>query len=66
MVFSTAVFEPATYLAEPSEPGAASGRGWGERAQVIAALDQALTRSPYLLGDRFTAAQATSPPASTS
>ena len=48
--------EPAAYLPESSDPGAASGRGWGGRAQVIATLDQALTGDSYLLGERFTAA----------
>lgn len=56
LVFSTAVFEPATYLAEPSDPVAASGRGWGERARVLETLDQTLSANSYLLGDRFTAA----------
>jgi glutathione S-transferase len=55
-VFSTAVFEPAIYLNEPPDPVAASGRGWGERSTVVRILDDALASGPWLLGDRFTAA----------
>jgi glutathione S-transferase len=56
MIFSTAVFEPAVYLAEPPDPVAASGRGWGDRATVLRVLDQALGANSFLLGERFTAA----------
>lgn len=56
MVFSTAVFEPAIYLAEPPDPEAESGRGWGSAATVVRVLDEALRRGPWLLGDQFTAA----------
>jgi glutathione S-transferase len=58
MVFSTAVFEPAVYLHEaPDEDAlAASGRGWGDRATVFQVLDEALSRSDWLMGDAFTAA----------
>jgi glutathione S-transferase len=56
MVFSTAVFEPAIYLVEPSDPVAASGRGWGDRATVLRTLADTLSRGPWLLGERFTAA----------
>jgi glutathione S-transferase len=56
MIFSTAVFEPAVYLAEPPDPVAASGRGWGDRVTVLRVLDQALATNSFLLGERFTAA----------
>src|SRR4051812_41901641 len=56
MVFSTAVFEAAVYLAEPADPVAASGRGWGDRETVLGVLEQNLARSSYLLGERFSAA----------
>lgn len=55
-VFSTAVFEPAIYLNEPKDAQAASGRGWGERDTVLDVVEGAVTRGPWLLGDRFTAA----------
>ena len=56
MVFSTAVFEPAIYLNDPPDARAASGRGWGERATVIHLLSEALATGPWLLGERFSAA----------
>jgi glutathione S-transferase len=56
IVFSTAVFEPAIYLNEPPDHGAASGRGWGERSTVLQVLSEALTAGPWLLGEPFTAA----------
>jgi len=56
MVFATAVFEPAIYLDEPQDEASASGRGWGRRADVLAAIETALAAGPYLLGQRFTAA----------
>jgi glutathione S-transferase len=56
MVFSTAVFEPSVYLDEPQDPVMASGRGWGDRAIVVDAIDDALKHGPWLLGERFTAA----------
>ncbi|MDQ0472379.1 glutathione S-transferase family protein [Labrys wisconsinensis] len=55
MVFSTAVFEPAIYLAEPPDPVAAAGRGWGDRATVIDTLEAVLRDGPWLLGEQFTA-----------
>src|SRR5262245_61867530 len=56
MVFSTAVFEPAIYLRESSDPDAASGRGWGDRATALSAIDQALAQGAWLLGEHFSAA----------
>ena len=55
MIFSTAVFEPAVYLPD-DDPAAASGRGWGRRADVIGILDQTLSKQPWLLGEQFSAA----------
>ena len=37
-VFATAVAEPSIYSDEPQDPIAASGRGWGDKASVLAAL----------------------------
>lgn len=56
MVFSTAVFEPSVYNDEPQDPLSAGGRGWGDRASMLATLDEALSVGPWLLGERFSAA----------
>jgi len=56
MVFSTAVFEPAIYLSESQDPAAASGRGWGSRAAVLSTIEEGLASGPFLLGERFSAA----------
>ena len=56
MVFSTAVFEPAIYFDDDSDPTAASGRGWGDRKRVLQSLDETLSNRPWLLGERFSAA----------
>lgn len=56
MVFATAVFEPAVYLDEPQDDVSASGRGWGKRADALAAIDAAVGDGTWLLGARFTAA----------
>jgi glutathione S-transferase len=55
-VFSTAVAEPAIYLDDSDDPRDASGRGWGKRDTVLQVLDEAVSPGPWLLGDRFTAA----------
>ena len=55
-VFATAVAEPSIYADEPQDPISASGRGWGDKASVLATLKQALTPGPWLLGDSFSAA----------
>lgn len=55
-VFATAVFEPAAYLGDKPDPAAASGLGWGERAAMLGAIDQAVQPGPWLLGERFSAA----------
>jgi glutathione S-transferase len=54
-VFATAVAEPGIYIRD-DDLEAARGRGWGLFADVLAALDAALTPGPWLLGDQFTAA----------
>ncbi len=56
MVFSTAVLEPAIYLPESNDPRGAMGRGWGKRQRVLDVLDAALSDGPWLLGERFSAA----------
>ena len=56
MVFATAVAEPSIYSDEPQDALSASGRGWGDKASVLAALDQALTPGPWLLSETFSAA----------
>jgi glutathione S-transferase len=56
MVFSTAVFEPAAYLEEPQDDASARGRGWGKRDTVLAILDDLLAKGPWILGERFSAA----------
>jgi glutathione S-transferase len=55
MVFSTAVFEPGAYLPQASDEEA-SGVGWGRRTDMLATLEAALQPGPYLLGERFSAA----------
>ena len=54
-VFATSVFEPATYLPDADEAGA-PGVGWGRKADMLRAMEQALTPGPYILGERFSAA----------
>lgn len=56
MVFATAVFEPAVHLEAARDDAEASGVGWGHRRDALAAMDQALSRGPWLLGARFSAA----------
>jgi glutathione S-transferase len=56
MVFSTAVFEPAIYFDDDKDPVAARGRGWGQSEHVLRSLDEALSNGPWLLGERFSAA----------
>lgn len=56
MVFSTAVFEPAAWLDEPQDDASARGRGWGKRETVLGILDELLAKGPWILGERFSAA----------
>lgn len=56
MVFATAVFEPAVYLDEPQDEASARGRGWGRRADALGAIVAAVEAGPWLLGERFSAA----------
>lgn len=53
MVFSTAVFEPAAWLPDDEAP---SSVGWGGKADMMRALESALTPGPFILGDPFSAA----------
>ena len=53
MVFATAVFEPAAYLPDAEDT---AGVGWGGKADMLRALEQALSPGPYILGDPFSAA----------
>jgi glutathione S-transferase len=55
-VFATAVAEPSIYSDEPQDPISASGRGWGDKASVLATLRHGLTPGPWLLGETFSAA----------
>jgi glutathione S-transferase len=55
-VFGTAVFEPAVYLDEPDDETTARGRGWGRRGTVLAAVEDLLSAGPWVLGERFSAA----------
>ena len=54
-VFATAVFEPAAYLGT-TDPAQARGVGWGTQQAMLGTLEQALTPGPWLLGERFSAA----------
>jgi glutathione S-transferase len=56
MVFSTGVFEPAAWLPPAVTEADRSGYGWGYRDTMFGALEAALTPGPWLLGDRFSAA----------
>jgi glutathione S-transferase len=55
-VFSTAVFEPACWIAPAITAADRSGYGWGGRDTMFATLEAGLTPGPWLLGDRFSAA----------
>jgi glutathione S-transferase len=57
MVFYAACFEPAVGdRALKREPGPPSQMGYGNFDSVIDTIDGQLTEGPYLLGERFTAA----------
>jgi glutathione S-transferase len=56
MVFSTAVFEPGVWLPPAANARDASDFGWGHRDIMLDMLEAALTAEPWLLGDRFSAA----------
>ena len=55
-VFSTAVVEPAVYTRASAKPGDGRGAGWGDYDTVCRVLEEALRPGPWLLGERFTAA----------
>jgi glutathione S-transferase len=56
MVFATAVFEPAAWLPPATTDREASSVGWGRRDSVFDMLENAITPGPYLLGEKFSAA----------
>ncbi|HUO87624.1 MAG TPA: glutathione S-transferase family protein [Rhizomicrobium sp.] len=56
IVFANAVFEPAAWLPAPVTEADRSGYGWGHPQKVFDTLEAALTPGPWLLGDRFSAA----------
>jgi glutathione S-transferase len=59
MVFATAVFEPATRLPPAATEAERSDYGWGHRDTMFDTLEAALTPGPWLLGERFSAADVT-------
>ncbi len=57
MVFSTACLEPALIDAMLQRPaGPPNALGWGSLEQTLATLETTLAAGPYLLGERFSAA----------
>jgi glutathione S-transferase len=56
IVYSTAVFEPAAWLPPAVTEADRSGYGWGHSDNVFDVLEATLTKGPWLLGDRFSAA----------
>lgn len=58
LVYATSVLEPAIHMkvAKWVDPEKGRGAGWGTLDQVVDVIEQALAHGPYLLGDRFTAA----------
>jgi glutathione S-transferase len=56
-VFATSVLEPAIYMKDHALD--ASGVGWGDFDTALAALETAVSDGPWLLGERFSAADVT-------
>ena len=56
LVYSTAVLEPAIHMKDWADPEKGRGTGWGTYDNVLDVIERALTPGPYLLGERFTAA----------
>ncbi len=57
MVFYAACFEPSLLdVAMKREPGPAAMSPYGEHATVLRTLSDQLSRGPYMLGERFSAA----------
>jgi glutathione S-transferase len=56
IVYSTAVFEPAAWLPPAVTEADRSGYGWGHPDTVFDMLEATLSQGPWLLGERFTAA----------
>jgi glutathione S-transferase len=50
------VIEPAMAEKFSNAPANASGHGWGSFEQMLAVLREALTTGPWILGERFSAA----------
>ena len=55
-VFAGTVLEPVIGLPRSDDPALASRSGWGDFDSAMNALEQALTPGPYVLGERFSAA----------
>jgi glutathione S-transferase len=56
LVYSTAVLEPGIYMKDWPDPDKGRGVGWGTYDTVMDVIERALAPGPYLLGERFTAA----------
>jgi len=56
LVYSTAVLEPAVHMKDWDDPENGRGVGWGTYATMLDVIEQALRPGPYLLGERFSAA----------
>jgi glutathione S-transferase len=56
LAYSTGVLEPALLEKVLNVPHRVSTFGWGPPAEVEALLEDTLSAGPYLLGDRFSAA----------
>ena len=56
LIFANTVLEPGIWLGKNDDPDAGRSVGWGRYETVMDVAEQALTPGPYLLGERFTAA----------
>jgi glutathione S-transferase len=56
LIYSTAVLEPGVHMKDWDDPEKGRGVGWGAYDTMLDVIEQALTPGPYLLGERFTAA----------
>jgi glutathione S-transferase len=55
-VFATSVLEPAVGLPRSDDKALAFSVGWGDFDSAMNALESAVTPGPYILGERFSAA----------
>src|SRR5262245_48608342 len=55
-VFAASVLEPALGTPRNDDPVTAFRVGWGDFEAVLSSLERALTPGPYILGERFSAA----------